>query len=128
MVAPGLLLLGGLILIGGRVTLAGGSVEQAAAAAARQASLARDPVTAARLARDTASWTLAAQHLQCVRVTVAVDSSGFRVPVGQPATVTVQVSCRLRLADIGLPGVADKTVTAWAASPLDPFRGRSPRP
>jgi Flp pilus assembly protein TadG len=54
LLAPGLLLLAGLIVLGGRVVLAGGSVEQVAAAAARQASLARDPATADRLARQQA--------------------------------------------------------------------------
>jgi Flp pilus assembly protein TadG len=129
LLAPGLLLLAGLIVLGGRVVLAGGSVEQVAAAAARQASLARDPATADRLARQQATRTLAAQRLQCTRLSVAVDTSGFGVPVGQPASVAVDVTCTVRLADLTLPGLpATGTLRSHAVSPLDPWRARAAGP
>ncbi|HYT09236.1 MAG TPA: TadE/TadG family type IV pilus assembly protein [Mycobacteriales bacterium] len=125
LLAPGLLLLCGLILLGGRVVLAGGSIEQAAAAAARQASLARDPAAADRLARQQAARTLAAQHLQCASLTVTVDTAGFRVPLGQPASVAVEIGCAVRLSDLALPGLpATRALSARAVSPLDPWRAR----
>lgn len=130
LLAPALLLLAGLVMLGGRVSLAAGSVEQAAAAAARQASLARDPATAERLARTEATRTLAAERLRCAAVTVTVDTSGYRTPGGQPATVAVEVTCQLRLSDLTfLPGLpATRAVAAHAVSPLDRWRSRTDRP
>ena len=129
LLAPGLLLLAALVLLGGRVVLAGGSVEQVAAAAARQASLARDPATAGRLAHQQATQSLAAQHLQCASLTVTVDTSGFDVPVGQPAAITVDVTCVVRLAGLPLPGLpATKAVRGHAVSPLDRWRARAAAP
>lgn len=126
LIAPGLLLLFGLTVLGGRVVLAGGSVEQVAAAAARQASLARDPATARATAERAARTSLAAQHLQCASVDVAVDTAGFAVPLGQPATVAVQVTCAVRLSDLAVPGLpGQRVLSARAVSPLDPYRGRT---
>jgi hypothetical protein len=66
------------------------------------------------------------QHLQCQAVTVTVDTAGFAVPLGRPATVSVQVSCRVRLADLTLPGLpGSRLVSDRAVSPLDPYRGRT---
>jgi Flp pilus assembly protein TadG len=122
---PGLLLLFGLILLGGRAALAGGSVEQVAAEAAREASLGRDPATARQRARNAADRTLAEQHLQCESLTITVDASGFQIPLGQPAAVTVRVGCLLRLTDLPLPGLTARAVSAEAVSPLDPYRSRT---
>ena len=126
LVAPALLLLLALTILGGRVVLAGGTVEQAAAAAARAASLARSPTSAATAASTAARRSLDEQRLQCSSIEVAVDTSGFQVPLGQPASVAVDVSCRVRLADLTLPGAPGyRTVSYRAVSPLDPYRGRN---
>jgi len=127
LLAPGLLLLIGLIILGGRISVAGGSVEDAAAAAARQASLARTGEQARRAALDTAEVSLAADHLQCSRTTVTVDTAGFAVPVGHPAQVRVEVACQVRLSDLGMPGLlpGSRRLEAVALSPLDPYRARS---
>jgi Flp pilus assembly protein TadG len=124
--APGLLLVLGLLAAAGRVTAAQGVVEQAAVDAARTASVARTPGEARSDAHTTAVATLSGSALHCTTLTVAVDTSGFAVPVGQPATVTATVSCPVRLADLALPGLpGSRTVTARASSPLDTFRERS---
>jgi Flp pilus assembly protein TadG len=126
LIAPGLLLLFGLAVVGGRVAVAGGSVEQVAAAAARQASLARIGGQAEQLATAAARQSLADQHLQCTAIDVTVDTSGFRVPLGQPASVVVDVTCAARLSDVGIPGLpGSRTLHASAVSPLDPFRARA---
>ena len=126
LVAPGLLLLFGLVVLGGRIALAGGSIEQVAAAAARQASLARDGQQARSLATDAARHALAAQRLQCAAIDVRVDTSGFRVPLGQPASVKVDVDCAARLSDLAIPGLpGTRVLHARAVSPIDPFRGRA---
>ena len=68
---------------------------------------------------------LAADHLDCTPA-VTVDTAGFAVPPGQPAQVTVQVTCDVRLPGLtvipGIPG--SRTLTATASSPLDIYRAR----
>ncbi len=124
--APGLLLLIALLIVAGRVNSANAAVEQAATDAARTASVARSPSTATSTARSTASATLAGQRLQCVSTTVAVNTSGFAVRPGQPATVSATVTCPVRLSDLAIPGLpGTRTVTHTAVSSLDTFRERS---
>ena len=126
LIAPALLALLALTVLAGRIVLAGGTVEQVAAAGARAASLARTPAAAASAADRAVRQTLGEQRLQCAAVTVTVDTSGFDVPLGQPATATVEVSCQVQLADLTAPGLpGTRTLTDRAVSPLDPYRGRT---
>lgn len=126
LVAPALLALFALTVLAGRVVLAGGTIEQVAAVGARAASLARSPTDAAAAAEGAVRHSMDEQHLQCQTVTVTVDTSGFAVPLGQPAAVNVRVSCRIRLADLTLPGLpGSRFLSDQAVSPLDPYRGRT---
>lgn len=115
------------IVAGGRVATTHDAVESAAADAARAASLARTGPNAQQQARQAARDSLAAQQLHCQAVKVTVTTAGFTAPVGQPASVTVTVSCRLSLADLslvsGVPGTW--TGTATIASPIDTYRQRA---
>ena len=77
LLAPALVLLLSFDVLAGRVQIAEGAVHEAARAAAREASLARDAATAAALAGAQAERTLAAQDLRCQRITVDVDTAGF---------------------------------------------------
>lgn len=123
--APALLLLIGLLILAGRVAMANGSVEQAAAEAARAASLERSPVAARSSGIAAAMTSLNQQDLQCVSLDVNVTTAGFQVPAGQPASVTAIVTCPVRLSDIAIPGLpGTRVVTAEAASPLDRYRER----
>ncbi len=123
--APGLLLLVGLLVVAGRFALAQGSVEAAARDAARTASLARTPADATAKATTGAGATLAAQGLDCAVTAVDVDTTGFAVPAGQEAEVTVTVGCEVSLADVALPGLPGaRTVAATVHSPLDTYRQR----
>jgi Flp pilus assembly protein TadG len=122
---PALLALLGLGVVGGRIQIAGAAVEHAAAAAAREASLTRNPLTARTSATSTAKTSLADQGLSCVHTTVTVDTAGFATRVGQPGQVRATVTCIVGLSDIALPGVpGSRTLTADAASPLDRYRAR----
>lgn len=112
------------IVFAGRVALARQTVQAAAADAARAASIARDAAQARRDATAIATRTLAAQGLTCARTSVTVNTSGFGVPVGQPAQVLVTVTCDVRASDLGLPGPATTRVEATHRSPLDTYRGR----
>ena len=102
-----------LAIMGGRVSLAKQSVDAAAADAARVASLSRDAATA--------------KSITCLDTTITVDTAALRRPAGTPGVVTATVSCTLRLADLGLPGTASRTITATVTSPLDTWRERGGR-
>jgi Flp pilus assembly protein TadG len=124
--APGLLLLIALLTVAGRVNGANAAVEQAAADAARAASLARTAASAEQLARQHAQQTLAAQGLACTTTIVTVDTADFGTAPGQPGTVTATVTCPVRLSDLGVPGLpGTRTVTHTAVSSLDTFRERT---
>ncbi len=125
LLAPALLLLVSFAVFAGRTQIAEGAVEEAARAAAREASLARDPATAAALAGAQAERTLAAQDLRCRGTSVAVDIAGFSAPPGVPGDVTVTIACVVGMADLlapGLPGAV--TVEAAFTSPVDAYRER----
>ena len=117
----------GLLIAGGRITTANLAVQDAAQDAARQASIARDPTAAQAAALPSAKAALAGDGLDC-QPQVTLDTAGFAVPVGQPASVTATVTCHVSLAGLtsvpGMPG--QTTVTATASSALDTFRSRSP--
>jgi len=121
--APALILTLLLAIAAGRIAQAHQAVEAAARDAARQASIARDPITARAAALTSAQASLTREGLHC-RPDVTVNTGGFAQPIGQPATATARVSCIVQLADIAASGVPSTTVTASFASPLDPYRGR----
>lgn len=124
--APFLMLIVMVVVAGGRLELARGAVQQAAVDAARAASIARTAEAAAGSAAATAEAVLANQGLHCAGHQVTVDTGGFGLPVGTPATVSATVSCTVPLADLGVPGLpGERTITATAHSPLDTYRGRS---
>jgi len=125
LLAPALLLLLSFAVFAGRTQIAEGAVQEAARAAAREASLARDADTAAALAGAQAERTLAAQNLRCQQTTVDVDTAGFQAPLGQPGDVTVSVTCVVGMADLLAPGLPGSvTVEASFISPVDAYRER----
>ena len=113
-----------LAILGGRTAVAHQAVQAAATDAARAASIARTSGEAAAKARTAAAATLANQQLRCTGQTVTVDTSGFAVPVGQPASVSATVTCDVTAADLGIPGRGSVRVEATMNSPLDTYRGR----
>jgi hypothetical protein len=125
--APVLLLLIALVIAAGRTVLAQNSVAAAARDAARQASISRTPGQARISALAGALSELAQQGLNCAPATVRMPrlQREFAIPPGQPATITVIVTCRVSLADLALPGApGHETLAASFSSPLDPYRGR----
>ncbi len=125
LLAPALLLLASLAVFAGRSQVAEGAVAEAARAAAREASLARDGGTAAALAGAQAERTLAAQDLRCQTTSVDVDTAGFAAPPGQGGDVTVTVACVVGMADLLAPGLPGSvTVEAAFTSPVDAYRER----
>jgi len=123
---PLLMMIVMLVAAGGRLALAQGSVQQAAADAARSASIARTAGAATATGQSAASTTLATQGLHCMSSSVTINTSGFGVAVGSQARVSATVSCTVRLADLGLSGMpGSKVITATISSPLDTYRGRT---
>ena len=124
LLVPALMLMLLFAVAGGRVAIAHGSVQQAAADAARAASIARTAGSAQTTASAAARATLANQGLTCTSVTVTLDTSGFAKPVGTPASVRATVNCTVELSELSLPGLPDRVVSATVTSPLDLYRGR----
>lgn len=121
---PVIVLIGLLVVAAGRIHAAQQAVEHAAAVAARDASLARSPISAAAAAREGARGVLVQRGLTCSPV-VDVDTSGFSTRPGALGVARVSVACNVPLADLTVPGLpGSTTVTSAFASPVDPFRGR----
>ena len=105
-IAPVLLALLALIVMGGRFAMASTAITGVAGAAARDASLARNPAAARAAAASTALATLADQNLHCQGApTVRVDTSGFAAAPGTPASVSVDVTCVVVVNELGVPGL-----------------------
>ncbi|MEI2811930.1 MAG: Tad domain-containing protein [Nocardioides sp.] len=102
---PAFALFVGLIIFGGRSATTHQSVETAAADAARTASIERTAISARSKATSTATTSLSNQGIDCLDIDVTVDASQFSRPVGETATVSVTVQCRLDLSDLSVPGV-----------------------
>lgn len=125
-IAPIFIVLLLLVTAFGRVHLAQGKADSAARAAARTASLARDPATAQQQARDAALDSLAADGLRCSAISVTVDTSGLTTPVGQTATVSATVACTVALDDIAVPGLpGSKQLESTFTSVVDQYRSRT---
>jgi Flp pilus assembly protein TadG len=110
-----------LLVVGfGRVTHGRQEVQQAAAAAARAASLANTPGQAQTAAQQEAAADLAQAGISCQSSPPpTVDTSQFYAG-GQ---VRVTITCVTNLSDltvVGFPG--HKTLTASATAPLEQYR------
>lgn len=118
-------MLGTMIIAGGRVAITQQAVEAAAAEAAREASIARDPGTAQAAARARGLASLDNQEVPCTARDVNVDTRGFSAPLGTAATVEAIVTCDVDLSDVALPGVpGELTITRTMSSPIDSYRER----
>lgn len=123
---PALLLIIAVVAGGARIWFARTTVQHVADSAARAASLARDAASAQHDADQLAHADLSAAALACLGgPSVVVDTSGFAVPVGQPARVSARVGCTVPLADLVLPGLPGVLfVEGSSTSTLDRYRGR----
>lgn len=122
---PALLLLLSFAIWAGRTQIADNAVQEAARAAAREASIAVDAGTAVSRATAQAQATLAAQNLNCQSMNVHVDISGFTTPLGESGDVTVLIDCTLGMTDLLAPGLPGSVqVSASFTSPVDAYRER----
>jgi Flp pilus assembly protein TadG len=109
-----------LLVVGfGRLTHGRQLVAQAAAAAARAATLDSSPSKAAGDARQEAHSVLDQAGVSCRSFSAVVDTSDFQAG----GEVNVTVTCTTSLSDLGMVGFpGSKTLTASASSPLEQFR------
>ncbi|NUR50424.1 MAG: pilus assembly protein [Hamadaea sp.] len=114
-------------IIAGRYAIAKQAADAASFDAARTASQARTAREATNRALAAAQRSFDAQGITCrTPVDVDVDVSGFGVPVGQPASVRVTVTCDAELGDVALPGMPGTIrLSSTFVSPLDTYRTRS---
>ena len=125
-IVPVLGLLIAMMIGAARVWFATTIVEQVAGTAARAASQATNPAEAKAAAQRIAQAQAATNGLTCTGLNVHADVAGFQVPVGQPATVSVQLSCTVPLADLVVPGWPGSwQLSADATSALDRYRRRT---
>ncbi|MFE0678694.1 TadE/TadG family type IV pilus assembly protein [Streptomyces sp. NPDC058867] len=124
-VLPPLLMFLCMAIAGGRIVTSGAKIDSAAEDAAREASLHRTAAAAQAAARSAAAESLTDQGITCASTSVAVNTRGLSVPVGQVGTITVTVTCTVPLADLLLPGLPGaKTLTSTATSVVDQYRQR----
>jgi hypothetical protein len=103
-----------------RLVSADSDVHAAAAAAARQASLARTPAGAVAGGQDAAAATLQGRNMTCQPHTTSISTGGM-APGGQ---VSATVVCTVHLEDLfglGLPGTV--TLSGTASQPVDRYIG-----
>lgn len=125
LLVPMLMLLFGVVVGGARVWLARGAAEQAAAAAARAASMERSVAAAEQAGRDFAAAQANTSGLRCTRFSVQVDAGALGQDAGTAGRVQATVNCAVPLADVlvpGWPGTVD--VSGNATAVVDRYRGR----
>lgn len=102
------------------------TVDHAAAAGARAASLARGTTNALADGRSVALAQLADAGPHCEDPTVEIDAGRLDTAAGTPATVSATVACSISLGDLTIPGWPSRlTVAATATSPVDRYRERT---
>ncbi len=125
LLVPALVIMLGLLVGGGRLWLVRTAVNEAAQSAARSASLARNAQQASTDAVAAGSESLSTTELSCGAQSITVDTDAFAVAVGQPATITSNVSCTVPFADVFLPGMPGSIkVQGKGLSALDTYRSR----
>lgn len=116
-----------LAVAAGRIQTTGGAMDEAARAAARSASLARDAGTAQQAAQTAAADALAQGGVNCGGMQqVNVDLSRFAPALGQTGYVTVTVECQVPLSDLVVPGLPGSTppMRSTFTSVVDSYRAR----
>jgi Flp pilus assembly protein TadG len=94
-------------------------VDQAAAAAARAASLSGSAAQAETTGGQAAAGSLRDAGVSCALMTTTVDAADFR-PGG---TVRVTITCTADLSGLALAGIPGQvTLTATGRAPLETFR------
>jgi Flp pilus assembly protein TadG len=123
LLTPALLVLLLFVVFVGRLVEARADVQAAAQDAARAASIARGPDSAANDGQAAATQRLQAGGVTCRHLDVRLDTANFH-PGG---TVAATVTCTVDLGDLGLLRVpATKAITTTFTEPVDTYVGITP--
>lgn len=123
LVAPAILGLLMLVMFSARVTRSKAEVQNAAAAAARAATLTSNEPDALEAAQEVAEDNLDNADITCDPVVISLGSGTDLTPGGQ---VVVSITCTATVSDlalVALPGAYDFTATSTEV--IDTFRGGS---
>ncbi|MGO1628098.1 MAG: hypothetical protein ACTH07_08870 [Microbacterium sp.] len=123
--AVGTLVIISLVILGGRVTTAHNTVQAAAHAAARDASLSRTEATA--IAHGTEAAYNALDGYGCASLDVVITGNGLTTGLGEAGIVTATITCTVPTGDLVVPGIGipgEFTITKVGNSPVDPYRER----
>ncbi len=113
----------GFVVFLGRYGLTDNSVQSAAFAAARDASLSRSS-DAVPHAKEAAQLALGG-NTHCASLDVSIGGNGLTTGLGQTGTVTATITCRINTSDLSVPFIpGSMTITKTASSPVDPYRER----
>ena len=125
LLTPALVLVLGLLVAGGRLWFARTTVVEASQTAARAGSLARSAAAAANRGAEAAQQSMATAGLRCAGSSVRIGTAAFDVPVGTPATVTSDITCRVSFGDVLLPGMPGSIeLSGRGSAALDTYRAR----
>lgn len=114
----------GVVLFAGRFGLASNSVQSAASAAARDASLSRTAADAVPHAQAAAVAALSGT-VNCSALDTDIQADGLNTALGQTGAVSATITCTIDNSDLLfalIPG--STTITKNATSPIDPYRER----
>lgn len=120
----GTILLIGIVVFLGRGISAHNSVQSAAWAAARDASLGRSADQAVQQGLAAADDVLGANGT-CQSHSTSITGNGLTTGLGETGIVTATVTCTVSMANLLIPGIPGEiVVTKTASSPVDPYRQR----
>lgn len=123
--APAVVVFVLLAIAAGRMQTAGGTVDAAARAAARTASITREPGAVDSAARAAADDVLRQDGVSCQQLRVDIERGTLGTPAGPVATIRVRVGCTIGLRDLVVPGLpGTKTLTGDFTSVVDRYRGQ----
>jgi Flp pilus assembly protein TadG len=112
------------VIFMGRFGLADNSVQGAAAAAARDASLSRTASEAVPHAKAAATTALSG-NVKCVSLDISIGGNGLSTALGETGTVSATITCTISNSDLAFPLIpGTTTITKTALSPVDPYRQR----
>lgn len=122
---PALIVLLGVIVAGARIWFARSVVTDAAYSGARAASIERDAQQAQTAGRTATAQRLDMRGITCLQTSIDLDLTGFGVPVGEPASVTEQIRCRVSIGHVLVPGIpGSMLISGRGSSPIDSYRER----
>ena len=125
LIAPVMMLILATIIGAGRLSEASMAVESAVAAAAREGTVAPDPVSAQANAQTTVAKLLSERGIHCPSHSVNLDATALHNGPGVEGRVVATIQCPVQLGDLLVPGLPGTVmIEREASSPIDSFRGQ----